>query len=517
MAISDAEIRAAFEFNAAESDRVKNLHHMYFGYHILAFDPLDPTDARAKGDLPVFDMKHIKYRRTPDTRVSYPVNMTYYSDPHTEWSVNGTTIETAIDFTDSFSFSYEIGAGGAYSGFSGSFSSSASYTRLQQYTRNTQNFIEHTRCEISLYTLEWTMPKLSAKFIKTVQALPKKMETPEQEKLYMDVLSKFGTHWAKSMNYGGRGYQEFQTDTKRVGSMLEDKVNVSIAAEVALGISAKIDGQSEKAIKLAETFMSKSDSSAIDWLGGDPAASFNEWVKSVPNDPIPREISFRELPELLRGDLVQDKDIDEKRAHLEECLIKYLYGSSVKEITYSPATPDIIGNPAMVSLGSLLYCIGGSAYLHSVLGSEQQYSHVRLIDFNNLNRKDDVVKTLDEVGILISGDGSNVLVANPCEYEGKRFPGVRTVAVASSSIEEMHKYIETLREEARYQIVNPERPDQVEPVVAGRQYILRHVGSLFYLPDVNIRHSKEGKYFSDFDEIARSRFDAGRYRFLLPI
>ncbi|TQF09219.1 phospholipase [Myxococcus llanfairpwllgwyngyllgogerychwyrndrobwllllantysiliogogogochensis] len=294
-------------------------------YDFIRLDPLD-LSARERDGGGGMDERAIDIpskavdQATTDQSILIPQGTEHHSESRGERASRAETWFSSVDMSSSLEKTVSFGF--SIPGLV-SFSHSKTYSEFNRTTSTNETmetFVQSYFEDCSICFKEDFQKSLSlnAKLVSAVKALTSKEQCAT-------FIKTYGTHYAHEVTFGGRMYQRIKISTKTYRSLTESGTNVSSSAE---GTYKKVT---------ANTGASSSSSSSADletksgvnveqlrWVGGTPNSNFDEWVKTVRNDPKPVQMKLRPLYELFTSVYFKDDaKIVDKRAWMETAVKEY--------------------------------------------------------------------------------------------------------------------------------------------------------------------------------------------------
>lgn len=314
----DTTAGGAVEGQTAEATPIPGIDAMNFGYNLLTFDIYEP--ASATGSQNIFDFSCSK--STSDKKYSIPKEMNYHHMGKVSFEAVCSQIESAYDVQSSFSESVS-----AHGGFWGcAFSLSSSYQEAQELTGDYQKIQMMTHSTAKLWELNQVddapMP-LSDNFIEDVKNLSLKYDDESKEAYQNFISDDYGTHFLSRATFGGRTYQTAKMYADKAAKMASSSINMS--AEASYALAASVGAKMDKSGSY-DTFRSNVDyMSAESWLGGTASTTWDDWIKTVPQDPEIVVMKFAPIYDLLTSKNFPDVDgIKDIQANMMQAYEDYM-------------------------------------------------------------------------------------------------------------------------------------------------------------------------------------------------
>ncbi|MDK1286264.1 MAC/perforin domain-containing protein [Pseudoalteromonas umbrosa] len=344
-----------------EAPMLKNIGFIGLGYSLLDINPYY-LGASSGTKHPVFSVgADEKSHLIPDGTASIPDGTFYKPDNWGESLSQSEFLYNAYDFQSTFSrqASANIGIPGLFS-----FSLSKSYQSFKKEVGQTENFQTYTEATYHGYVVEiedessTTRLPLDQSFKAEVAKLPTSFEIKKSDseksnelnelnklKLY-DFIDKFGTHYAKSIAFGGRVSQSITLTKEAYTELTRKGINIGMGAqgtfeEVTVGGSGGLDEKQQQEFNQ----ITKSGQKAALYIGGSQNEDISQFLASTKESPAPIDIQLEPLSKLLSADYFpDDANIQLKQQALATAIDSYIiqYGeanepfSENKWVVYSP-------------------------------------------------------------------------------------------------------------------------------------------------------------------------------------
>ncbi|MBD2505472.1 MAC/perforin domain-containing protein [Anabaena azotica] len=258
---------------------------------------------------------------SPDGQVYIPKGSKYISESRGERTSQAKRWFSAYDF--SRSFSNTVTAGISIPGLM-SFSASTTYREFYRTTGSNEfmeTFVQgyFEDCSVRLNDNFIQDLKLDQAFVSAVKNL-------NSQSSYNEFIKTYGTHYAHEVTFGGRMYQRIQISTQTYKRLVEKGVDVSVSAEASYkkATGSLSSGSSSSSSSSLENEQGVSINS-IQWAGGTPNTNFDEWVKTIRDDPKPTQMDLIPLYQLFTSKYFpDDSQIDQKRQLMEKTVKTYI-------------------------------------------------------------------------------------------------------------------------------------------------------------------------------------------------
>lgn len=334
---------------------LKNFEFVGQCYDVLFADPIDLN----KGRSGVCAFSLTEFENIPDGTASKPVGTGYQVDPGGAYDHRVLEISSVYDYKSSMSEEGSLKVSDP-TGAAFSASLSTSFTHTRNDTEKNDSIVTYTSEKLTLWDLKVLTgdkaPTLSAELQLALAALPTEVSANSHDSFF----SKFGTHFARRVVYGGRLTQRISVGRRDYESFLEDGVNVSADVEATFDIckaGGKIGGQDTRSqnFKTARSVSVES----ITYVGGTaPQALFDMWAMNVKDAPGPVSIDFDPLYTLLTPDRFPTLvDVVKRNEALQRATDSYLSSNGHDCAHEALKSGDVIMLSAVVG--------GGGKYLRA--------------------------------------------------------------------------------------------------------------------------------------------------------
>ncbi len=291
-------------------------------YDVLAVDPMK-IDNKAAFKM-AFNIGEDNFEPIPDGSAKKP-KFTDYS-PMTGGSLDSKTVSlsSAYDFRSL----NKVGRSVEVSDPTGSLFSctlSRTFTKTREETESMSRVETYTQQIVNKYALSMRtddiLLELSPDLALAVSLLP----TTRTAK-YRSFVETFGTHYAKTVEFGGLVYQRITVEETDYTRFLEEQIDVEAQAKMTLEIAkagGKFEGQDRRSEKFTKATKNSTDNAV--YAGGTPQQYFDMWAITVAEEPAPIRVELRPLYELLIPRFVaDDEDIGIKAELLKAEIEEYI-------------------------------------------------------------------------------------------------------------------------------------------------------------------------------------------------
>jgi len=293
---------------------LKNWDFVGRSYDILRIDPLD-IDAGANFRM-VFDLQATD--PVADQSALKPPEVLHIPDSGGSFDSNTKLIFSSYDLQSFLKIGVTFSISDPVDLFS--FSLSSSYENTTQEIGSNEKVLTFTKMIVQRYKLQLDdakPQKLDNYFQELVAGLPNTSET---------LIAQFGTHYARTVFYGGQAYQKLIFKKEDYTSMEETKINVKAEAKATFEV-VKVGGGLETASNVSQEFRNKVENKheQITYSGGTPSQNFDSWAASVKSDPAPIKLDVVPIYQLLSNNYFPaDKDIEQKQETLKKKIDEYI-------------------------------------------------------------------------------------------------------------------------------------------------------------------------------------------------
>jgi len=293
---------------------LKNWDFVGRSYDILRIDPLD-IDAGANFRM-VFDLQATD--PVADQSALKPPEVLHIPDSGGSFDSNTKLIFSSYDLQSFLKIGVTFSISDPVDLFS--FSLSSSYENTTQEIGSNEKVLTFTKMIVQRYKLQLDdakPQKLDNYFQELVAGLPNTSET---------LIAQFGTHYARTVFYGGQAYQKLIFKKEDYTSMEETKINVKAEAKATFEV-VKVGGGLETASNVSQEFRNKVENKheQITYSGGTPSQNFDSWAASVKSDPAPIKLDVVPIYQLLSQKYFPNvKEIEQKQETLKKKIDQYI-------------------------------------------------------------------------------------------------------------------------------------------------------------------------------------------------
>lgn len=211
------------------------------------------------------------------------------------------------------------------------FSGSMTFDFVRKNTCACKNTVTHSTATHTLYTLKQDIGydpknlKLDSEFCFWIE---KKLDIHKPASL-QSFIKEVGTHYTTSVTYGGVGFQFLKISVEDIEKLQEKNISIEVAAAEVL-LKSKTSTSTEQGY----TFYSESLSAQTVFLGGTvlPEISkdqldFKSWSESIPQEPVPLEISVSPITELITPEYFPSMNpqvLAKTKSALGKAILEYL-------------------------------------------------------------------------------------------------------------------------------------------------------------------------------------------------
>ncbi|WP_284666080.1 MAC/perforin domain-containing protein [Myxococcus sp. SDU36] len=304
----------------------KNVDFLGRCYDIIRINPLDLSQRiRDGGGATTESIIQIApescTQLTPDKSHYIPEGTRYLPESRGERTSRTQTWFSSFDFSQSFEHTISAGLDIP---LLVSFSASATYRQMEKTSGSNetietfvQSFFED--CSLQLNDDFTQKLPLSSRFTSEVAKLT-------SEAACAAFIKTFGTHYAREVTFGGRMYQRVHISAQEYSRLVERGVDISTSASATFkGATANTGSSTSTSSSSAFKQSSGLTIDSVQWVGGTPSTDFNEWVKSIRQDPKPLQLELKPLYELFTSDYFpKDADIQKKKNWMMQAVDKHI-------------------------------------------------------------------------------------------------------------------------------------------------------------------------------------------------
>jgi hypothetical protein len=328
----------AFEQSAEQEETAGNLlpnsNKIGQGYNPLRGNPVCYTSrCQMEGfRLPVFSLEYQSPSAGACTTALVPDFVMVDCLPGIVTSANTEVISTLKQLSESMSKRIEASVGVSFGPFSFSYSHSTETTYMVDNIVQNALVLSYTSVEVSHVKLTMFEPlmKLSEPFRYVIENLPCCDNADEDwmtEKYIRDfILDYFGYTYVSTLLLGGIAQENIFLSRSSHQKLESQGISVTNAAKVSFYVSVGVSVTDTQSSKDYQALMKEVQSSFATKLGGDPSkVQLDQWVRSVPSNPVVIKFGIRNLLDLLTSArFSNDAQIHNKSKLIEKILKKYL-------------------------------------------------------------------------------------------------------------------------------------------------------------------------------------------------
>jgi hypothetical protein len=200
---------------------------------------------------------------------------------------------------------------------------------------------------------------LSSSFMDDVEALPISFSDQDSGTVnkFKTFISKYGTHFASAIVFGGYAKITTAFSSSMYQQTTSNSTTVSESAkatfdDLSFGESASHSWSSSKSLSSLDSntsidfkFVGGSKAFATEYNGSGTSAgpqntgTFNDWINSVDNNPVPLKLHLVEISELLTSTYFPDtSNISDIQTALQQAVLYYKYQCGIPEMDTSNVT-----------------------------------------------------------------------------------------------------------------------------------------------------------------------------------
>ncbi|VDI18488.1 Hypothetical predicted protein [Mytilus galloprovincialis] len=266
-----------------------------------------------------------------------------YNIPDQIWNIvnipNG-LLDTYVEIhKNSHSFKKSMSARVDVGLFKGLFSSSVTYTKMQQYFQKASKYVEDLTSQTAGYKInmipEWGLEFGRVAKMYIDRLLPETLNDKSIKK-YMKFIDTFGTHYFNHGRFGGILRLLLATDASYFEKKTEKRI--TLEAKSLFKKILKIGGKSTTSTKIIDTKFTNSTRNHVRYYGGKTnllaAGGISTWIPTVLDNPWLYGGGMREISDLIVNDnkrqsMKRAVQIYTDKAYLHE-LLKDIHVSFIK-------------------------------------------------------------------------------------------------------------------------------------------------------------------------------------------
>merc|ERR1719186_522471 len=301
-AVDEPELPGSYEATV-----MPNIGYVFRGYDIMKGNPLPATGLPVDPGFrePIFKATYESGSKTPDRRYLQP-DGTSVQDCTGACSLNFESKEMsgARSYQDSLSVKASVSVEGSDVVWSGKFSASTGYNKVEEGTSSESNLYTQSTASCCSYwaqILSFKRPPLSDNFKESLGSLPEDYD----EEAYLRFIDAFGTHIISETQLGALFGQQSEISSEAWSSMQNSGLNVKVGASLsAYGNTGSAKFMTNEEKKKAEEFKSKSTSQRLITIGAPPPSDNNifSWVQEATDSPAPMAVKLNSILDLFDSD-----------------------------------------------------------------------------------------------------------------------------------------------------------------------------------------------------------------------
>ncbi|NEO29651.1 MAG: hypothetical protein F6K36_04215 [Symploca sp. SIO3C6] len=334
--------------NTFDDPVLPNYSYLGYSYNILKLDPTDlmeiESDKNLKDDPPpatnprnVVDLNAQGFEPAGDQPYLKPKNTIYLSTPSMTDEVFAKYQRNVSEYYEQHTSALSLGLG-LFGGIFG-FTFSRSYNRFVQESTDKTRLAVYSHQYVQNHRLALSESenavvdqikryfKLGQEFQNRVKELPNSRDDEEDREKYKNFIEDVGTHYTWQVGFGGRKNNYSYISKDSYERLEGEGTNVNLGAEWSF---KKITGQ--VGADFEEENMRRFQEEAADYYhkivtegGSVGIADLEDWVQTIPDNPVPVKIKIALVYELLIPELFEDEpEINLKRQLMEDAYQDYL-------------------------------------------------------------------------------------------------------------------------------------------------------------------------------------------------
>ena len=302
-----------------------DMDYALLGYNILKGFPLavghDPGFT-----LPIFSADYRAGSQTADCRYSVPKGIILIPDVSCITSFSSEVVETKYEFSKSLAVSASVNG----DGWGVSFSASAGYKESSSVVSTGESVFILSRAGCNYYymrLLEDDAPPFHPVFLKWII----KLNTTDQETVYIEFFEKYGTHFLKEVKFGASFTYEHKMSASDYKTERENGVNVAVSASYSglfsVGGGFSLDSSQREA---ASKFQKKVETRTIT-IGAAPPSNGDAltWASTVKESPVPVRYDLASIEELFTNTFMDSPQM--RKFHIDyESISKHIVHTKSK-------------------------------------------------------------------------------------------------------------------------------------------------------------------------------------------
>ncbi|NEO97162.1 MAG: hypothetical protein F6K58_00270 [Symploca sp. SIO2E9] len=349
--------------SSVDSDPVlRNYSYLGYSYNILKLDPTDLMETQSQKEVKddqsastnprnIVDLNAQGFEPVGGQPYQKPKNTIYQSTPSLKDEVFAKYQRNVSEYYEQHNSGLSLGLG-ILSGIFG-FTSSLGYSRFVYESTDQQRLAVYSHQYVQNHRLALSESenavvnqiknyfKLGQEFQNRVKALPNSRDSQEDKQEYKNFIENVGTHYTWEVRFGGRKNNYSYIGKDSYERLEGEGINVNLGAEFSF---KKLTGQLDSGFEDENMKRFQEETAEyyrrIETQGGSVGISdLDEWVKTIPDDPVPVKIKLALVYELLIPELFEDEpEINRKRQLMQEAYQDYLKENGIPSETRSVLT-----------------------------------------------------------------------------------------------------------------------------------------------------------------------------------
>ena len=312
--------------------RFPNVGYLGSTYNIFKGNPestkgLDPGFTLRN----VYSLTYEQGQETDDGRYSIPDFTNITQSSTCSFQFDSSTTQNTASYTNSL----QLHVDADFSGWGASFSASADYNDVHSGTTSSQKIFVSSHATCEAYGA-FIPPLESASITASMNPAFKEdvyyLSTQGDNDTYYNFIDKWGTHYAYSLDMGGRyGVRSTFLSSEYI-DMAASGLDISAAAGYSGAFSINANLTTNIQQNQSEQYEQHRSDYQVYQIGGTPVVSqespgepnYYQWAQTVKDNPLPIHYSLHPLSNILTAiNFPEDKNIVVKQETLQEIIIKY--------------------------------------------------------------------------------------------------------------------------------------------------------------------------------------------------